>query len=850
MSDHSDIDITRRLKRQLFFSRLLTRTAMVAERLWPLVLPFVLLVGLFISLSWFGVFALLPEGLRIVLVGVFAVAVFSALWLLRFFHLPTALEIDRRIETVNRLEHSPLQMLDDRPSGARTPFGEALWNEHRQRMAARLGQLAPATPNAQISKYDPWGLRAAIALLLFVAFAFSFGPLGGRLSDPFRPTTAHEAITARIDAWVTPPTYTDTAPLFLTTQVNRDVASFTIPENSTLSLRVTGGSGNEVLSYASSDGQAQAIEPAAVAEDGSLSSGQSVRQFSGILTENGTLALQSGGTLQSGGREIGRWNFSVIPDQPPTIRFTAEPGHAANGTLELTYEIKDDYGAASAKAIFEQEKMPTAMARPLYDAPEMALTLPRRSSKTDEAKTVKNLTEHVWAGTPIRLRLEATDAAGQSVTSKTISMMMPERNFSNPLARAIIEQRRLLGLDANAKARVLDLIDAITLRPEDTFDSPGTYLALISVRSRLKLATSNDQLRDVVAYMWQVALGLEDGNLSEAEQRLQQAQQALQDALRDNASDAEIQQLMQELRQAMDDYLREFAQRNQNRENTTRMPQNGQELRQGDLERMLDQIENLARSGNREQAQELLSQLQDMMNNLQTAQPQQGQQGQSGEFSQDMNRLGDIMRRQQETMNETFRLDQMQRGDNNQNRGQGQMEPDQGQDNSGMSPEELAEALKQLQEEQEKLQQDLQELGKSLEGKGMQPNEGFGQANRAMGQAGKSLNDGEGERAVGHQGQALEALRQGARDMMQQLQAMQGEEGEQGQGEGRQNADRDPLGRPRATQGPNLGDSVKIPDEIDVQRARRILDAIRERLGDALAPQIERQYLERLLEQK
>ncbi len=60
--------------------------------------------------------------------------------------------------------------------------------------------------------------------------------------------------------------------------------------------------------------------------------------------------------------------------------------------------------------------------------------------------------------------------------------------------------------------------------------------------------------------------------------------------------------------------------------------------------------------------------------------------------------------------------------------------------------------------------------------------------------------------------------------------------------------DRDPLGRPRATQGPDFGDSVKVPDEIDVQRARRILDAIRKRLGNALSPEIERDYLERLLE--
>jgi hypothetical protein len=84
--------------------------------------------------------------------------------------------------------------------------------------------------------------------------------------------------------------------------------------------------------------------------------------------------------------------------------------------------------------------------------------------------------------------------------------------------------------------------------------------------------------------------------------------------------------------------------------------------------------------------------------------------------------------------------------------------------------------------------------------------------------------------------------------MMQQLQAMMGEDGQQGQGGRQQSADRDPLGRPRATQGPDFGDSVKVPDEIDVQRARRILDEIRKRLGDALSPQVERRYLERLLE--
>ena len=56
------------------------------------------------------------------------------------------------------------------------------------------------------------------------------------------------------------------------------------------------------------------------------------------------------------------------------------------------------------------------------------------------------------------------------------------------------------------------------------------------------------------------------------------------------------------------------------------------------------------------------------------------------------------------------------------------------------------------------------------------------------------------------------------------------------------------LGRPQRASGPDLGSSVKVPDEIDTQRAREILDAIRKRLGETSRPEIELDYLERLLD--
>lgn len=118
------------------------------------------------------------------------------------------------------------------------------------------------------------------------------------------------------------------------------------------------------------------------------------------------------------------------------------------------------------------------------------------------------------------------------------------------------------------------------------------------------------------------------------------------------------------------------------------------------------------------------------------------------------------------------------------------------------------------------------------------------QAQNSMDRAGRSLGNAESGKATDQQAEALDALRRGARSMMQQLQEAQG----QGDGQGQQNGeDRDPLGRATG-QGSSDGKGTQLPSQIDIQKARRILDEIRKKLGDALSPQQEKDYLERLLQ--
>jgi len=835
-------------------TRGVTRAFMALERFWPLALPALVLACLFVSLSWFGLFRLMPEWLRLATMAVFGLGALAALYPLRHFRMPSASSIDRRIERSNALEHTPVLVQADRLSGSGDQFAEALWREHQKRMAARLGDLSSDLPRTGVPDRDPWGLRAVALLLLVTAFAFSSGPYGGSVTDGFRPTPGVPPVPPRIDAWITPPPYTGRAPIFLTADANRDTALFEAPEGSDVTLRITGGSGAETLVYSTVDGEdvaldlQQAGDPAKPVRAG-------VRQFAGKLSQDGMLVLKSGEA------EIGNWAFSIVQDTPPAISFIGEPKRAVNGTLEMAYTIKDDYGAVSGKADFELAEPQAADARPLYDTPDMPLALPRKNAKDGAAKTSRDLTEHVWAGVDVVATLSATDAADQHAVSETKRFRMPERPFTNPLAKALVEQRRVLALDANRKGRVLDLMEGVMLRPEETIPNSAHWLAISSAQSRLKQARTDDELRGVADYLWEIALAVEDGDLSAAQKRLKQAQEALKNALENGASDQEIEKLMAELRAAMQDFLREFAERAQRDPNMAQMPQNGQEMRQSDLEKMMDQIEQLAKSGAKEQAKDLLSQLQDMMNNLQAGRQQQQQQGQQSEMRQQMDKLGELMRRQQEMMNETHRLDQMQRGQRQRGQDQDEQQGEQGQDgeqgqqgqqrrqDGEMTAEELAEALRQMQQGQGQLQGDLGDLMKGLEGMGIQPGQGFGEAGEAMGEAGKALGDAQGEQAVGEQGRALEALRKGAQDMMQQMQqAMQGEQGGSEEGGRQQSSDRDPLGRPRATTGPDFGDTVKVPDEIDVQRAREILDAIRKRLGNALSPEVEKDYLERLLQ--
>ena len=167
---------------------------------------------------------------------------------MRTLRLPNPYDIDRRLERENALPHAPITAQDDRlPEGTGDRFSQALWHEHQRRMAQSVEGVHGASARTGIPARDPYALRAAAALLLVTSFAWSYGTTGGRLSDAFRSHDAAEAIPPRIDAWVTPPSYTGMAPVFLTSEQNAGKSEFTVPEGSVAVVRIAGGTGKETV---------------------------------------------------------------------------------------------------------------------------------------------------------------------------------------------------------------------------------------------------------------------------------------------------------------------------------------------------------------------------------------------------------------------------------------------------------------------------------------------------------------------------------------------------------------------------------------------------------------------------
>jgi uncharacterized protein (TIGR02302 family) len=866
----------------------LSRLALIAERVWEALLWPFLVIAAFLVLSLFDLWSLMPPLLHRALLVAFGVALVVSLLPLIRFPLPTRAEALRRLERNADVKHRPASSYEDKLGTTSRTDTAILWSAHRERLSRLVAKLKPSWPLPRIDRKDPYALRSALLLVLIVA-ALAAGPnRWDRITAAFNPAArASSAALLRLDAWVTPPVYTEVAPIVLADGSetvgtgNETLRALSVPERSELIVRAFAPRGEAVslVSQPADGTPANAVIP-------KLTGTQGLLEFKLPLNSPGAAEVRVAGNT------VAKWRFDLIKDSVPQIALMGNPTTTPRGALRLTFRATDDHGVASAEARFaladggkQAEKAPELdggkpEADPLREAPLMPLQLPKVNAKQIEGKSTEDLTSHPWAGLKVRMTLAARDQAGQTGLSEPYEFILPERKFTKPLAKAIIEQRKKLVREPDSASNVAMALDALTIGGERAISDSSVYLALRDAYWRLDTDESPEAIASVVSQLWDLALRIEDGNIPEAERDVKAAQDRLSEALKQNASPEEIDRLVNELRQALSHYLQALAQQAQQKGNLPpeQKSQNGdQVLSDQELDKMLNNIQQLAKSGSKELAQQMLNDLKDILERLQTGTfADNAKQQRVGKMMKD---LSDLVSKQQKLLDETFKAKRQQGGRQDpfavsppgqpMEFGQGMfMQPfgtpeEEGSDgetpggndsSQGKSGGHGQQQGKQMQGQRQggfddlgKRQGDLRDALQSLIDRfrieGANPPQQFDDAGKAMADAKEALGKSNLDRATEQQGRALDQLRQGAQSMAEQM--MQNGQGQADKGQG--NSGKDPLGRPDRSNRPDLGLSVKVPDQIDIQKAREVLDELRRRLGDPSRPTIELDYLERLI---
>jgi uncharacterized protein (TIGR02302 family) len=817
------------------------RRALLWENLWPVFAAVTVAVGIFLSASWAGLWIALPPLGRVIGLAAFALIAVASLVPAIWIRIPKTDHALRRLDRSSGLDHRPATAVVDRlATDPSDPVADALWRAHVTRAAQSARRLRAGWPRPHLAARDPFAIRALVLLAAVTTFFMAGSDRVGRVVAAFDWSGVIAPKLYRVDAWVTPPAYTGRPPVLLPgirhdAPAPGEIAAISVPAGSELVVRATGLNS---IDLNLSGGLTEQTEEAPAPALGSIE-----RRFR--IGENGSATL---GSLPAGSAT---WSFRAVPDRPPLIAHAREPQVIGRSSVSLSYRVEDDYGVTGAEARFSDPQLPasdsTQPRRPLVEAPNFPLVLPQSRTRAGTGQSSKDVTDHPWAGVTATVTLYAKDEGGNEGKSDPTEISLPARSFQKPLARALVEQRRNLAFDANARGNVGRALEALLLAPEKFTPEPAVFLGLRTAATRLKLARNDDELRSVVDYLWEIAVLIEDGTMSDAERDLRAAQDALRQALERGASDEEIRKLTEQLRQALDRFMQALAEQLR-RDGTTEarpLDRNSRTVRPQDLKSMLDRIENLARSGSRDAARRMLDELQAMLDNL--SRNRQARSGdQQGDGDSMLDELSRMIQEQQRLRDRTYREGRDSRNER-RNRGTEQGRSDREQRSFGdlrRGQENLRQQLERMLEQLRRQQQGGAEDGAD---QGNEAGEALGRAEQAMRDAEGALGQGEADNAVEGQGRALQNLRRGAQSMAEAMQGLGDAFGDPG-GQQADAAERtDPLGRPVRSR--EYGDdfTVKVPDEIDVQRARRVLEELRRRFGESERPQMELDYIERLL---
>ncbi|HVG46708.1 MAG TPA: DUF4175 family protein, partial [Rubellimicrobium sp.] len=638
-------DLPAHLRRPLRLTRLGLTAERIARAFWPL-WTVLALAAAALTTGWQDELPLEAVWTASVVLALGAgVALAWGFWRFR---------VPSREDAVERLDATmpgrPLTALRDAQAvGGDDPASRAVWEAHLARMARRaMGAKAPP-PDLRLAARDPYGLRYVALILLAAGLLFGSAWRAAEVPGLGSAGPGQDLAQGPVwEGWIAPPAYTGKPQLY---HADLPPGLIEVPRGSQVTIRLYGEVGALALSETVS-GRTGELDPATSAQ----------QQFEVVQP----------GILQIEGRGGAEWEVRLLPDDAPTVELNGAVEADAQGEMAQPFRATDDYGVVAGTATIALDARAVERRHGLATEPDarealvLDLPMPFTGDRAEfEEKLVENLSEHPFANLPVTLTLTVADAAGQQASTAPQTMTLPGRRFFQPVARAVIEQRRDLLWSRDNARRVTQLLRAVANHPEELFPDRALYLRLSYTIRRLDaLADRGDmtveEQDEIAKALWGLAVQLEDGTLRDARERLERAQERLSEAMRDGASKEEIAELMQELREATEDYLSMLAQNAEPQEGDgTDQPQTGenqnQEVTQDQIQAMMDRIQELMEQGRMAEAEQLMEQLNEMMQNLQVTQGQGQGNGPPSPGQQSMQDLQESLRDQQELSDEAFR---------------------------------------------------------------------------------------------------------------------------------------------------------------------------------------------------
>lgn len=860
--------------------RRLARLVLWFERLWPAVAPALGVIGVLAVAALFDLPRLLSPILHVAALVAGALAVLGCLGTgIRRVRRPRADEADRRLEADSGLRHQPLAVLTDRPSLG----GEQLWAAHVQRALSQVARLTLKAPRPMLAAADPQALRALVLIGLVAGIAVagndSVPRLLRALHTGFVPAAPPPA--SLLEAWITPPAYTGQAPIFLKPEGGPIVA----PAGARLTISVTGGTPDNATS-----------EPT-LEQDGTTKTFTALDASSFQVEQD----LAKGGRIvvRRRGRDLAAWDLTVVEDAAPVVVFPESPGFLRNGTnpqTRLPWQVTHAYGVTGLQADIH------LMARP--DAPVLVVSipLPGNAPKAAKGARVQDLTANSWAGLPVTVQLLARDAPGREGRSVVENFTLPERRFSNAVARAIVAVRRQLSLTPDARKPAIAELDRIS-GLADVWNADGAgFLNLRAVASLLYRNRDATAVPEAQDRLWALALHLEEGAPDRTARTLEAARKELRDTLEAEKQGktidrAELDKKIKNLQDALQKRLDALSEQVRRDPDTDAYNPEAHPLDQRDMQKLTEEMRDAAKNSQDDKARDKMAELEKMMEAMKGGRPEHGQMTEQErqraekrkQGQQQMTVLQDIIQREGSVL------------DNAQSRS---AELDQMRAPSAASP-----ATEKKDNSQRTIDQSVQLALRRAVGELMQqyadltgevpPN--LGDADTAMRDSAQALGQSQDGQAAGSALKAIEALQKGGKSMRQQMarQFGRGQEGNgdpsegegedgmaQGEGDGegigpgqgqygdqqgdtpgingdrnsnRQHAtrpngrgqQRDPLGRPRGEgmAGSDEAGDVQVPEQMEQARTRALQEELRRRGSDRTRSQQELDYIDRLLRQ-